>query len=181
MTPILSALMGTYSNNKAEEDLLKGQRANQALLAPYADGFSFSPGDLTQDPGYQFNLSEGNKAADRAQLARGGYFSGGAAKELSQFNQGLADNTYNNAFARALQSRDAGLTGALANTGVNENIGNIKANSTINTNNLYSGALGSILPGNTFDNTGALQGGRGNDLLTQIMRMMKQGNLQGAF
>lgn len=163
LTPILSALMGTYSNDKAEKALLAGQRANQQLLAPYANGFEFTPGDLTQDPGYQFNLAEGNRAADRAQLARGGYFSGNAAKELSQFNQGLADNTYNTAFQRALQGREAGLTGALANTAPNSNIGDIKANSATNKNNLY---------------TGALQGSRGNDFLTQLLRMRQ---MQGAF
>jgi len=158
-TPIASALLGSNANDKAEKALLAGQRANQALLQPYANGFSFTPGDLTQDPGYQFQLTEGTKAADRAQLARGGYFSGGAAKELAQFNQGLADNTYNGAFNRALQGNQAGLQGALANTGVNTDIGNIKANSATNTGNLFSGALGNLLGGNSYTNTGALQGG----------------------
>jgi len=158
-SPILSALLGSNANSNAEKALLSQQRANQALLAPYTSGFSFTPGDLTQDPGYQFNLAEGTKAADRAQLARGGYFSGGAAKELSEFNQGLADNTYNTAFTRALQGRQAGLTGALAGAGVNTNIGDIKANASTNQGNLLSGALGSILGGRSFNNTGALQGG----------------------
>lgn len=159
LTPALSALLGTNANNKAAKALLAGQRANQDLLAPYTSGFSFTPGDLTQDPGYQFNLEEGTKATDRAQLARGGYFSGNALKEAQTFGQGLADNTYGSAFNRALQGRQASLTGALAGAGVNENIGNIKANSATNSGNLLSGALGSILPGNSFTNTGALQGG----------------------
>ena len=158
-TPLLSALLGNNANSNAEEALLKGQRQNQKLLAPYANGFNFTPGDLTQDPGYQFNLAEGTKAADRAQLARGGYFSGGAAKELAQFNQGLADNTYNSAFTRALQGNQAGLTGALANAGVNTDVGNIKANAATNQGNLFSGALSGLLGGNSYTNTGALQGG----------------------
>ena len=169
-TPILSALLGGYSNNEAEDVLLKGQRANQALLAPYANGFDFNPGDLTQDPGYQFNLQEGNQALDRAQLARGGFFSGNALKEAQTFGQGLADNTYNTAFKRALQGREAGLTGALAATQPNTDIGNIKANSATNTGNLFSGALASLLGGDSFTNTGALQGGRGNDLLTMLLK-----------
>lgn len=158
LTPVLSALLGSNANSQAENALLKQQKANQALLAPYTQGFSFTPGDLTQDPGYQFSLSEGNKAAERAQLARGGYFSGAAAKELAQFNQGLADSTYNTAYNRALGAYETGLKGALAGAGVNENIGNIKANAATNQGNLYSGALGAILPGSTFTNTGALQG-----------------------
>jgi hypothetical protein len=168
-SPLASVLLGAYSNNKAEEALLKQQRANQALYAPYQN-FSFNPTDLQNDPGYQFNLAQGNQAQDRAQLARGGYFSGNALKEAQTFGQGLADNTYSSAFQRALQTQNAGLNAANAAAGVNENIGNIKSNSAINTGNLYSGALGSILGGNSFDNTGALRGGSGNDWLTQYIK-----------
>jgi len=158
LTPALSAALGYKSNKDAADALLEQQQANAALLDPFAGGFNFTPGDLTQDPGYQFNLDQGMKAQDRANLARGNYFSGAALKEAQTLGQGLADSTYNTAFNRALQGRNAGLTGALARAGVNTNVGNIKANQTVNTGNLLSGALGAILPGNTFTNTGALQG-----------------------
>ena len=160
LSPISSALLGTYSNDKAEKQLLKSQQANQALLDPYLN-FQFNPQDLQNDPGYQFNLAEGNKAQDRAQLSRGGYFSGNALREAQQFGQGLADNTYNTAFGRALQTNQQGLTGAGVGMGINENIGNIKSGSTTNLNNLYTGALGSMFGGDSFSNTGALQGGNG--------------------
>jgi len=180
LSPAVSALLGTYSNNKAEDALLSQQRNNQALLSPYLN-FKFDSTDLQNDPGYQFNLSQGNQALDRQQLAKGGYFSGNALKEAQTFGQGLADNTYNTAFNRALQTNGAGLQGALSMAGINDNIGNIKANSVTNTGNLYSGALGSILPGNSFDNTGALQGGAGNDILTQLLRLQqKQGSIYGS-
>jgi hypothetical protein len=159
LTPALSAALGYKSNKDAANALLEQQQANAALLDPFAGGFNFTPGDLTQDPGYQFNLDQGMKAQDRANLARGNYFSGAALKEAQTLGQGLADSTYNTAFTRALQGRNAGLTGALARAGINTDIGNIKANQTVNTGNLFSGALGAILPGNTFTNTGALQGG----------------------
>lgn len=158
LSPISSALLGTYSNDKAEKQLLKSQAANQALLDPYLN-FQFNPEDLENDPGYQFNLAEGNKQLDRQQLARGGYFSGNALREGVQFGQGLADNTYNSAFQRALQTNQQGLTGAGVGMGINENIGNIKSGSTTNLNNLYTGALGSLFGGDSFSNTGALQGG----------------------
>lgn len=158
LTPALSALLGSNANSNAEKAALDAQRQNKALLAPYANGFSFTPGDLTQDPGYQFNLQQGTQATDRAQLARGGYFSGNALKEAQTFGQGLADNTYNSAFNRALQGNKAGLTGALANAGVNDTIGGAKAKTAINQGNLYSGALGSLLGGNSFTNTGELTG-----------------------
>lgn len=158
-SPIASALLGNRANSQAEKALLEQQQANQALLAPYTSGFSFTPQDLQNDAGYQFNLEQGQQAQDRAQLARGGFFSGNALKEAQTFGQGLADNTYNSAFNRALQGRQAGLTGALAGAGVNTNIGDIKANSATNQGNLLSGALGSILGGNSYTNTGALRGG----------------------
>lgn len=170
LSPISSALLGTYSNDKAEKQLLKQQQANQALLEPYLN-FQFNPDDLQNDPGYQFNLAEGNKQLDRSQLARGGYFSGNALREAQQFGQGLADNTYNTAFNRALQTNQQGLTGAGVGMGINENIGNIKAGSTTNLNNLYSGALGSMFGGDSFSNTGALQGGNGYpDWLVEMLQ-----------
>lgn len=156
--PLASIGIGSVTNQNAKAALLKSANANKALLSPYLN-FDFQPGDLTQDPGYQFNLAQGNQALDRTQLARGGYFSGDALKEAQNFGQGLADNTYNSAFNRALQSNNAGLTGALATAGVNDSIGNIKASSAVNTGNLYSGALGDILGGNSYTNSGALKGG----------------------
>jgi hypothetical protein len=172
ISSLLSAALGTYSNDAAEDAQLQQQRNNQALLAPYQN-FDFNPQDLQNDPGYQFNLAQGNQAQDRAQLSRGGYFSGNALKEAQTFGQGLADNTYNSAFNRALQTNQQGFTGALAGGAVNENIGNIRSNSLTNKNNLYTGALGSILGGDTYDNTGALQGGRGQDALTQYFRQLE--------
>lgn len=174
-SPIASALLGNRANSQAEKALLQQQEANQALLAPYTSGFSFTPGDLTEDPGYQFNLQEGNRAQERAQLARGGFFSGNALREAQTFGQGLADNTYNSAFNRALQGRQAGLTGALAGAGVNTNIGDIRANAATNQGNLLSGALGSVLGGRSFTNTGALQGGLDIQALLRDAELRRQG------
>jgi hypothetical protein len=157
LSPIGSALLGTNANNKTQKALLAQQEANRALFEPYLN-FDFKPTDLQNDPGYQFNLEQGNQALDRTQLARGGYFSGEALKEAQKFGQGLADTTYNDAYSRALQKQTAGLQGAAATAGVNENIGNIKANSITNKNNLYSGALSGLLGGSGYDNTGKLQG-----------------------
>lgn len=175
ITPVLSALLGSSANKDAEKAALASQEANKQLLAPYANGFSFNPGDLTQEPGYQANLAAGTKAAERAQLARGGYFSGAAAKELTKYAGDLADETYGYAFNRALQGRQMGLTGALATAGVNDTIGGTKAKTVINQGNLYSGALGSLLGGGSINNTGALQGGLDIQQLLRQLQMQKQG------
>lgn len=60
----------------------------------------FNPGDLTQDPGYQFQLEQGNRAISQGAGMQGSPFSGNTMQALSQFNQGLAGTTYNNAFNR---------------------------------------------------------------------------------
>ena len=159
LAPLASAGIGTIANNSAQQALLKQANANKALLAPYANGFSFTPSDLTQDPGYQFNIQQGDQALARRQNASGNYFSGAAGKELQDYGQGLADNTYNQAFNRALQGFNTGLNGAQATAGINDSIGNINATSNINQGNLYSGALGNVLGGNSFTNNGSLQGG----------------------
>lgn len=77
----------------------------------------FNPGDLTQDPGYQFQLEQGNRAIQQGAGMQGSPFSGNTMQALSQFNQGLAATTYNDAFNRWNQQVQnlAGLAGLGAN------------------------------------------------------------------
>jgi hypothetical protein len=63
--------------------------------------------DLTQDPGYAFRLSEGQKALDRSAAARGGLISGGALKAAQRFGQDLGSQEYQNAYNRALTGYNA--------------------------------------------------------------------------
>ena len=64
------------------------------------------PGQLTQaeleaTPGYQFNLSQGQKSVQSAAAARGLGVSGAAMKGAATFATGLADSTYQNQFNNA--------------------------------------------------------------------------------
>lgn len=54
------------------------------------------------DPGYAFRKAEGEKALQSRQLASGNFFSGGAMKEIADYNGGLASQEYGNAFQRYL-------------------------------------------------------------------------------
>ena len=56
--------------------------------------------DVTQDPGYAFRLSEGQKALERTAAARGGLLSGGALREAQRYGQGLASQEYSAAYNR---------------------------------------------------------------------------------
>lgn len=172
-SPLLSAALGSYSNSEAEDALLKQQRANQGLFQPFLNE-TFTPGDLTQDPGYQFQLSQGNQALDRQQAAKGNYFSGSALKEAQDYGQGLADTTYNQSFNRWLQTQQQKLGAAGAAAGVNDNIGNIQANAITNTGNVLSGSLGGILGGNAYNNTGSVLGNENGDYLTQLLKQMQR-------
>jgi hypothetical protein len=140
---LISGGLGLYNNNKAEDQLLKQQQRSDMLLSPFSTS-EFTPGDLTNDPGYKFNLDQSEKALARSQLARGNYFSGEAASELSNNAQGLADTTYNAAYNRYLQNNQQKLAAAMARSGVFDNIGNIQANSTTNRNNVLTSSAGGI-------------------------------------
>lgn len=120
----IASILGFKSGNKAvntaTEQQVRGNQEAQAALDPYMEtgkqantmlqnalsggqlGKAFTPGDLTQEPGYQFKLQQGEKALGRRQAAGGNYFSGQALKEAQQFGQGLADQTYTDAYNRDL-------------------------------------------------------------------------------
>lgn len=89
---------------------------------------SFTEEDFRADPGYQFRLSEGEKALNRAAAARGMYSNPATVRELQRFGQGVADQTYNDAFNRfQLEqgnrfNRLASLSG-MGQTGVNQTMG----------------------------------------------------------
>jgi hypothetical protein len=124
---LASNAYGTIASNsamrKAQREMQEQQRMAAGNFQPYLEGGaqasqmmtdrlasgelggSFTPGDLSQDPGYQFKLQQGEQALDRANLARGGYFSGAALKEAQQHGQGVADQGYNDAYNRWLQDQ----------------------------------------------------------------------------
>lgn len=122
-----SSLLGASKTRSAQKKALQAQQAAAAAaqerLAPYEQtgqqandlvqqglatgtlGGSFVPSDLSNDPGYQFRLAEGQKQLDRLQSARGILDSGEAIKQAQSFGQGLADQTYNDAYNRWLQEQ----------------------------------------------------------------------------
>lgn len=66
---------------------------------------NFSASDFQQDPGYQFDLQQGQQALERSAAARGGLQSGGTMKGLAQYTQGMASNEYQNAYNRFQQNK----------------------------------------------------------------------------
>jgi hypothetical protein len=129
----------------------------------YARDFGMQ--DFQQDPGYEFRLSEGQKAIERSAAARGGLQSGSALKAAARFGQDMGSQEYANAFSRYQTNRSNQMNPlfALMNTGIGaaNNITNAagqqgqnQANNIYNTGNaIASGQVGSANAwGNAFGN-----------------------------
>jgi hypothetical protein len=71
----------------------------------YTAPITMDQATLEQTPGYQFNLTQGLKAAQNSAAARGLGTSGAALKGATTFATGLADNTYQNQFNNAVTNQ----------------------------------------------------------------------------
>jgi hypothetical protein len=91
--------------------------ANVMADAPAYTPYKSSEFSFEADPGYAFRKSEGEKALQAKQLASGNFFSGGALKEASDFNSGLASQEYGNAFNRYMAKDSADFRTHQANYG----------------------------------------------------------------
>ena len=138
-----------------------------------------------QDPGYQFQLQQGQQGLQNSQAAQNGIMSGSAMKDLINFNQGTAATGYQNAYNRWLQQQQntygqlSGVAGlgenaaaGLGNTGASyangmsntiTGVGNAQAAGQIGSANAWSGALnngmGYYQLSNMMNNSGGGGGG----------------------
>ncbi len=108
------------------------------------------------DPGYLFRLQEGMKAIERAATARGGLLSGGTAKALERYAQGLASQEYQAAWNRAAQNQLNQYNRLAALAGVGQQAGQFISGAGEN----YANALGNIY-GSLGANLGNLAVGAG--------------------
>ncbi len=86
----------------------QGYQIAQGYLTPYQtmgtnaltslgnmQPFSFNASNLTQTPGYQFTLNQGERSLNNQYAARGLGYSGAQMMGSQQYATGLADQTYN--------------------------------------------------------------------------------------
>lgn len=95
---------GTQNNQifaNLTPDMLSGIGTSPLLAPPTPPTapHAMDQATLEATPGYQFNLSQGLRAAQNAASARGLSSSGAGIKGAEQFATGLADSTYQNQFA----------------------------------------------------------------------------------
>jgi hypothetical protein len=188
-----SALIGGYASNKASKT--QAQAAQQGIdaqermferqvelqepfrkageealnkLIPLSSNYTpFGMNQFTQDPGYGFRLSEGQKQLDRMAALRGGQISGSSLKAAQRYGQDLGSQEYQNAFNRYQIERNAQLnplqslaglgqtatntlTGAAGQMGQNYatgygNIGQARASGYVGGTNALTSALGTGL------------------------------------
>lgn len=104
-------LKAIYDDQKALNEPFRqnGLAAGNKMLSvlglggdPNAPGYGSAtkPYVYTEDPGYQFRLSEGEKAQQRRLSAGGALYSGKALKDATRFAEGLATEDYTNGFNR---------------------------------------------------------------------------------
>jgi hypothetical protein len=78
-------------------------------------GFSFNYEDYANDPAFQFQLEQGQKAITNSGSSRGLGSSGAVMKELANFGTGLAATHYGEAFNRAKDQFTTNQNAGLAN------------------------------------------------------------------
>lgn len=118
-----------------------------------------------KDPGYDFQLQQGQQALQNSQAAKDGVLSGAALKDLIGFNQGMANTAYQNAFGRYMTQNDATYNRLSSLLGIGENaaagVGNTGAQVTSNiANTLTSGAAAEAA--GTVGSANAISGGINN-------------------
>jgi hypothetical protein len=103
----LSDLLGTSGNT--------GATGYGSLTQPFTEQDYLD----NQDPGYQFQLQQGQQALQNSQAADGGVLSGAALKGLINYNQGVASTGYQNAWNRwnQQQTNTVARLGSLAQLG----------------------------------------------------------------
>lgn len=69
-------------------------------------GGDFKAPTLSDDPGYQFRLAEGQKALERSSAARGTTGGGAFSKALARYGQDFASNEYGKAYDRSANEYD---------------------------------------------------------------------------
>lgn len=166
---------GNQSVQKGIDTLTAAGTDAVGLLQPYADQGSKAYNQIsnlnglngsqaqtdamsrfTTDPGYQFKLQQGVDAIDRSAFARGSGASGQTLKALTEYGQGVADQGYGDYYSRLAGMGNTGVNaaGVQASTKVNtangqaqgySSIGANQTNSNINTGNLVTGGLKTLL------------------------------------
>jgi hypothetical protein len=114
-------MFNTTNTNLAPYRAIGGAAAGDltARLSELTSPITMDESTLRNTPGYQFNLTQGERAVTNSSAARGLGSSGAALKGATTFATGLADSTYQNQFQNAVtnQTNAYNRLAGLVNTG----------------------------------------------------------------
>lgn len=116
-----------FASNPLEHYQLYGQREGRQWGAPAQtqQGTGYNAQQITDKlrstPGYGFAFGEGQRALDSSAAARGGLFSGAAAKALTKYGQGMADQQYGTHLNRLASLAEIGQTATNTTGGWGQN------------------------------------------------------------
>ncbi len=151
---VLSGVNDYYAQDKMQQEQMDALRRAESAYSPYlsagGQGLNellrgYNPGDLTQDPSYQFRLAEGQKALEKSMAARGMLNSGQSMKAITDYGQNMAstayDDAYRNWFARNAQLASYGNQnlGNMAN--IYSQMGDVNASSPLSNNSFINALL----------------------------------------
>jgi hypothetical protein len=94
------AAMGTYAPYTALGQQAAGSLSGLMNAGAPAAFQGTTGADVQADPGYQWRMEQGQKALQRSAAARGTLLTGGTAKGLLNYGQGLASQEFANTDAR---------------------------------------------------------------------------------
>jgi hypothetical protein len=119
-----AAQLSNAQYQQTRQDQMPWMQAGQTALnalTPLATNYQkFGMDQFQQDPGYQFRLSEGQRAMGHQAGARGGLVSGTSLKAMQDYAQNSASNEYQNAFNRYQTERAAQLNPLQSLAGVGQ-------------------------------------------------------------
>ena len=119
-----AGLLSSYMTQEQAKAMQGATTQATAMADPFAQSRQMAntqlqslmqnPGQMQNDPSYQFSLQQGQQALDRSLAAKHQTASGNALTEITQYGQGLASQQYNNRLNQLsnMASQGASPTGA---------------------------------------------------------------------
>lgn len=105
-----AGLLSDYMTAQQSHEMKAATDRSVAMADPFAQSRQLAnqqlqslmqhPGQMANDPSYQWAVQQGGQAVDRSLAAKHMTASGGALQELSQWGQGLASQQYNQRLAQ---------------------------------------------------------------------------------
>jgi hypothetical protein len=164
--------LGARNDALARLEALLGVGSNRGAAGYGSLGGPLNVGDVTQDPGYQFGMQQGQRALNNSLNARGMRDSGAAMMAAARYGNDYGTTKYDDAFNRAVTNRQVqlnplqslaglGQTGATTMATAGMNAGNNISQNQLGVGNAQ--AANSLAQGNIWGNaTNQLAGWYGN-------------------